>query len=161
MGSANAGGRGRGPEGSRGGPGLFANKEPRVGPRYQIESLPYSHFLDRAPGGAMASVDPTLAQGRIIGGSLGFDMLSEADTLAQWGDEADRAAFEAAFFAAPCDWARITSDVNAHAAALVAARALAGFAVGTRPAVKARVRTVDEVGDLGGCVWINVSGSTC
>lgn len=126
-----------------------------MGPQYQIESLPYSHFLDRAPGGATARGDPTLAQGCMMGGRLGFGMLLEADTLAQWGSEADRAAFEAAFFAAPCNWARITSDVNAHVAALVAARALAGFADGSRPAVGARVRTVDEVGGSRGCVWID------
>lgn len=82
----------------------------------------------------------------MIGGRLGLDALTAGAVEAAWADTAEREAFAAAFFAAPCDWARITAAVNAHAAAAAAAQALAGFAVGARPPVGARVRTVDEVG---------------
>lgn len=137
-------GAAHGPGGATATASPYANKAPRVGGQYQATQVPWAHFLD---GNASTTADPTLVQGQMLGGhlQLELDALSAGAVHAAW-PEADRAAFEAAFLAHPSDWARITAEVNAQAAASATARSLAGFATGGwAPALPARVRTVEEV----------------
>jgi hypothetical protein len=106
-----------------------------------------SHFLD----GEHAPPDPAAAccllgrRVRLDGGGAG--------SAAGWSEE-EKAAFEAAFYKYPRQWARIAVEIPAILAAVDAARTLAGLAwlpggqerEREQHTPPPRVRTVDEVG---------------